>query len=152
MTIPPFVSGTTLTAAELNVLVTALNAAPTAAAQGSFLNSGTVVSDAQSIINGGSHLTITPASGTSNVLINGNTATATTIDVGPPVYQGQHLRVQYKQGATPQLLNLGTTIVFGASPASYSSTETANVSDFLQFIGANGSQWACVAIGQGFTI
>ena len=119
---------------------------------GSFLNSGTVQSDYQTVVNGGSHFTVSPTSGVSNVLINGNSAAATTIDIGAPNYQGQHLRLQYKNGSTEQALNLGTTIVFGTSPANYTSTPTANVSDFLQLIGANGSRWAVVGIAQGFTI
>jgi hypothetical protein len=77
---------------------------------------------------------------------------ATTLDIAAPNYIGQHLRAEYKNGATAEALNLGTTIVFGSTVASYTSTNTASVSDFLMFIGANGSQWACVAIAQGYTI
>lgn len=118
---------------------------------GSFINSGTVQSDVQGTISGGGHITYTPTSGVSNVLINGGTV-ATTIDIAAPDYVGQHLRAQYKNGATAEALNLGTTIVFGSTVTSYTSTASASVSDFLQFIGANGSQWALVAIAQGYTI
>jgi hypothetical protein len=122
-----------------------------AADHGSVLNSGTIQSDLQGTIAGGGHITYSPTSGVSNVLINGGTA-ATTLDIAAPNYVGQHLRAQYKNGATAEALNLGTTCVFGSTVSSYTSTATAATSDFLQFIGANASQWAVVAIAQGYTV
>lgn len=116
------------------------------------LNSGTIQVDHQATLTGGSHLTITPAQGVSAVIINGSSSAATTLDVGAPLYLGQHLRVQYKNGSTAQAMTLGTSIKLGATVPSFTSTPTAAVSDFLQLIGANGSQWALVAISQGFTI
>lgn len=122
-----------------------------AANSGSALNSGTIQSDLQGTIAGGGHITYSPTTGVSNFLINGGTV-ATTLEIAAPNYIGQHLRAQYKNGATTQAMTLGTTIATGAGVSGYTSTATANVSDFLQFIGANGSQWAIVAIAQGYTI
>lgn len=122
-----------------------------AANSGSALNSGTIQSDLQGTIAGGGHITYSPTTGVSNFLINGGTV-ATTLEIAAPNYIGQHLRAQYKNGATTQAMTLGTSIVTGAGVTGYTSTATANVSDFLQFIGANGSQWAIVAIAQGYTI
>lgn len=120
---------------------------------GSILNSGTVQSDIEgSAITGGGTVTITPSTGTSNVIINGDSALATTLQIGPPAYAGQHLRVGYKQSGTPQNLNLGTTIATGSTLASFTATATAGVTDFLQFINANGSRWAFVGVMQGFNV
>jgi hypothetical protein len=116
------------------------------------INSGTIQADHQVTVAGGGTVTLTPTIGVTSVLLNGNVASATTLQVAAPNYVGQHLRVQYKNGATTQALALGNTILLGSTVASFTSTPTAAVSDFLQLIGANGSQWALVAISQGFTI
>lgn len=116
---------------------------------GPVTSTGTFFTHNQGTIACGGAITITATNGVDNVLVNGG-STACTIDIGPPSFTGQPLRLQMKQGAAPQLESFGTTVVFGTAPSSFTATASAAASDFVQLIGANGSRWAFVAAVQGF--
>lgn len=89
----------------------------------------------------GTHTVLNVASlGLSSFLINMG-STATTIDVNAGAV-GQTLRLEIKQGATPHAATLGSSVVFNATFASFTSTNTAAVVDMIDLVCAqSGTVW-----------
>ncbi len=113
------------------------------------LNSGTISADTQGTIAATATGTINPA-GLQSCIVNMGTV-ATTLTVSPG-YQGQHLRLEIKQGATAHTVTLDSSFAFGADIPSFTATATANARDLLQLICLDGTHWAVAAVNKGFTI
>ena len=110
---------------------------------------GTLLTDNQGTITlvGSTTGTVSPA-GVSSVLVNVGTANG-TIAVSSGSFNGQHLRLEVKQGATPHTVSFDTTVEFGTDVTSYTATNTANLRDLIQLIW-QGSYWMFAAVNHGF--
>jgi hypothetical protein len=113
------------------------------------VNSGTISADTQGSINATSTGTINPA-GLQSCIVNMGTV-ATTLTCSPG-YQGQHLRMEIKQGATAHTVTLDATFVFGLDITSYTATATAGARDLLQLLCLDGTHWAVAAVNHGFSV
>lgn len=131
--------------------IVASGGASATAGHGIQINSGTIAVDTRGTIAGGGHITLGVTNGVNSVLVNGGTV-ATTIDVAAPLYVGQPLRLDIKQGATTEPVTLGTSIANYINVGAFTSTATAALTDSLQLIGANASQWALAGIALGAAI
>jgi len=113
------------------------------------LNSGTISADTQGTINATATGTINPA-GIQSAIVNMGTVN-TTLTCSPG-YQGQHLRLEIKQGATAHTVTLDSTFAFGLDITSFTATATANARDLLQLICVDGTHWAVAAVNHGFSV
>lgn len=113
------------------------------------INSGTISADKQGTIAATSTGTIIPV-GLQSCIVNVGTVN-TTLAITPG-YQGQHLRLEIKQGATAHLVALGATFAFSADIPSFTATASANARDLIQAICLNGTVWGVAAINKGFTV
>ncbi len=121
----------------------------TAIGNGIEINSGTISADTQGTIAATATGTINPA-GLQSAIVNMGTVN-TTLTVSPG-YQGQHLRLEIKQGATAHTVALDSSFAFGADIPSFTATASANARDLLQLICCDGTHWAVAAVNKGFTI
>lgn len=86
--------------------------------------------------------------GLRSVLVNvGTVSTMLTVSPG---YQGQTLRLEIKQGTTPQAVAFDASVMFSADIPSFTATATANARDLVQLICINGVLWAIAGINKGF--
>ena len=89
--------------------------------------------------------------GFNSALVNMGTV-ATTIDINGG-YVGQEARLEIKQGSTARAASLGTTVAFGSTYSSFTSTNSANAVDMVDLVCAqSGTIWRVDNISQGFTV
>lgn len=122
------------------------------AGHGVQVNSGVIsIDNSGSAIAGGGHITLAVVNGVNTIPINGDIASATTLDVAAPLYAEQPLSLVIKQGATPQPVTFGASVLVMTSPGPFTSSVVAGDTDFVKLIGANGSRWALAAFANGGT-
>jgi hypothetical protein len=128
----------------------------TAADKGAVLNSGTVQINNSVTLTGtaGGTVTISPTTGTSDVILNMPAGGGTVTVAAAPSFARQRAEIDIKQGATAGIVTLNSGFVFGTSggPTSYTATPTANAVDRLMMLSPDGTKWAVLAINQGFTL
>lgn len=143
-------------ATGLSLVGTALTPAVAAAGNGIAINSGTITIDSSSTLQGtvAGTLTIAPASGVNNVLVNMPTAAGTVTLAAAPAYQYQRAVLNIKQGSTPQSVSLNSGFVFATSggPTGYTATATASARDILGLYSPDGTHWLVDGMLQGVTI
>ena len=143
-------------ATGLSIVGGALTPAFAVAGNGIALNSGTVAIDNSQTLNGtvAGTLTIAPASGVSNVVVNVPTASGTVTIAAAPAFVFQKTVMHIKQGSTPQSVSLNSGFVFAPSggPTSYTATPTASVRDMLGLYSVDGTHWVVDSILQGLSI
>jgi hypothetical protein len=109
-----------------------------------------VPSNRGSVTVSGANTAIT-ATGLGSVVVHGKaTGGTTTIDINGGAV-GQMLRVEHVQGATVEVVLLGTSVAIGAI-GSFTATPTIGIRDIMLFDNVDGSNWALVAISQGFVV
>ena len=121
----------------------------TSVGSGIAINTGTISADTQGTISATATGTISPT-GLQSCIVNMGTVN-TTLTCSPG-YQGQHLRLEIKQGATAHTVTLDSTFVFGLDITSFTATATANARDLLQLICIDGTHWAVAAVNHGFSV
>jgi len=120
-----------------------------AVGNGLAINSGTLSADTQGTISATATGTIT-ATGLQSCIVNMGTVNTTLTCL--PGYQGQHLRLEIKQGATAHTVTLDSTFAFGLDITSFTATATANARDLLQLICLDGTHWGVAAVNHGFSV
>lgn len=121
----------------------------TALGNGLAINGGALSADTQGSINVTGTGTINPA-GLQSCIVNMGTVN-TTLTCSPG-YQGQRLRLEIKQGATPHTVTLDSSFVFGTDIASFTATAAGSARDMLQLFCVDGTHWAVAAVHHGFSI
>jgi hypothetical protein len=143
-------------ATGLSLVGTALAPAVAAAGNGIAINSGTISIDNSQTLTGAvaGTLTIAPASGIDNVLVNMPTASGTVTLAASPAYPFQKTLLNIKQGSTPQSVALNSGFVFATSggPTGYTATATASARDILGLYSPDGTHWLVDGMLQGVTI
>jgi hypothetical protein len=92
--------------------------------------------------------TITPASGTSSILVTLTASTTLTIANGS--YNGQHLRLELLQdGSGSHTVAFDSSVIFGTDVTSFTATTAASKRDLVQLIW-NGTKWMFAASNKGF--
>ena len=120
---------------------------------GNSINGGTVYSDLQgTVVVSGTVTTIVAQGSTRSVVLQGQTAGGTTVVNIGPGYPGQEFRLEFQQGATPTVWNLGTACLFGTTITSFTATPSANVRDLLELVNYGTVDWLVVHVAKGFAI
>lgn len=126
----------------------------TAANTGAVLNSGTVQVNNATTLAGtaAGTVTIAPATGTSDVILNMPASGGTVTATGNASFSRQRMLLEIHQGATAGVLNLGTVFHFTGAITSFTLTSTAAAIDRLEFISTDGTNWVNLAINQNATL
>jgi hypothetical protein len=121
---------------------------------GAVVNSGTVQINNSITVTGtaAGTLTISPTTGTSDVILNMPAAGGTVTVTSVPSFARQRMEWDVKQGATFGVLNLGTVFHLTGAVSTFTLTPTANAVDRLSFISPDGTSWVPWAINQGATL
>lgn len=95
--------------------------------------------------------TVTPAGGTSSVVVTLQASTTLTIANGN--YAGQHLRLELLQDATgSRTVAFDASVEFGTDIISFTATTAANKRDLVQLIwNSTSAKWMFAAVGHGFS-
>lgn len=94
--------------------------------------------------------TITPATGTTSVVVT--VSHNTTLTIGNGTYAGQHLRLELLQDATgSRTIAFDSSVEFGTDVTSFTATTTANKRDLVQlYWQATIGAWMFAAVNHGF--
>ena len=127
-----------------------------AAGNGIKINSGTVsvVNSVTMAATAAGTTTISPGSGTTDVIVNMFTGAGTVTLAAAPTFQYQKAVIHIKQGSTPQSVALNSGFVFPTSggPTSFTVTATASVRDEIGVHSPDGTHWVIDGILQGIAI
>lgn len=138
--------------------ITTVAVGVTGAASGAGLNSGNVIINGSATVSptAGATITLSPLTGTSDILVNLPT-TGGTVTVGyAGAFPRQRMEIDWKQGATASVvvLNSGTIggFVYGTSPPAFTITPTANLIDMMICIAPGTSYTRVVGLDPGFSV
>lgn len=134
--------------------VVAIAGAGVVGALGAVANSGTITNYNTMAFAGTASgtLTISPTTGTSDVIITMPAGGGTVTVTSAPAFARQRMLWDIKQGATAGVLNLGTVFNMTGAITSFTITPTANAVDQIGWISPNGTVWKPEFLNQNGTI